>query len=98
MADRLDGGTDFVDGQLHPEFGSLVLDDEQQFVMRVRERLLRVQDAFQMQIIAVGHAPFERHLGSLARGVVGLAGHVTSAFLRYSTVSQRRLVTPSAMM
>jgi len=82
VADRLDGGTDFVDGQLHPEFGSLVLDDEQQFVMRVRERLLRVQEAFQMQIVAVGHAPFERHLGSLTRAVVGLAGHVTSAFLR----------------
>jgi len=29
VADCLDGGADFVDGQLHPEFGSLVLDDEQ---------------------------------------------------------------------
>jgi hypothetical protein len=31
-----DGRADLVDGELHPEFGGLVLDDEQQLVMRVR--------------------------------------------------------------
>ncbi len=85
-----------MDRKLHPELGGLVLDDEQQFVMRLRERLLRVQHAFQMKIVAVGHPSVERHLGALFGGIVGFISHVTSAFLRYSAVSQRLLITISA--
>jgi hypothetical protein len=32
-----------------------------------------------MQVVAIGHALGERHLGAFLRGVVGLAAHVTSA-------------------
>jgi hypothetical protein len=65
IVDGPDSGADFMDRQLHPEFGGLMLDDEQEFVVRLRQRLLRVQHPFQMQVIAVGHPPVERHLGAL---------------------------------
>ena len=96
VADRADRRTDLVDRQLHPQFRGLVLDDEQQFVMRARQRLLRVEHALEMQIVAVGHALLERHLRAFLGGIVGLAAHVTSAFLRYCGWSQRRLVMMSS--
>ena len=80
LADRRHGRADLVDGELHPELGGLVLDDEQQLVMRVRQRLLRVEHAFEMQVVAIGHAPGERHLRAFARRIVRLAAHVTAAF------------------
>ena len=60
-----DRRADLVDRQLHPQFRGLVLDDEQQFVMRARQRLLRVEHAVEMQIVAIGHALRERHLRRL---------------------------------
>ena len=59
-----------------------MLDDEEQFVMRARQRFLRVQHPFEMQIVAIGHAFGEGHLRAFLRGIVGLAAHVTSAFRR----------------
>src|SRR5438552_5082192 len=92
------GRTYCVDGELHPELGGVVLDDEQQFVVRGGERLLRVQHALQMQIVAVGHAPVERHLRTLVARIGGFAGHVTAALLRYSGASQRLLAMTSSIM
>jgi hypothetical protein len=45
-----------VDHQLHPQLGDLVLDDEQHLVVvRPAHRLLRLQQAVQPQVAAVGH-------------------------------------------
>ena len=90
LADRLHRRADLVDGELHPELRGLVLDDEEQLVMRRRQRLLRVEHALEMQVIAIGHAPGERHLRAFLGGIVGLAAHVTNAFFRYSALSHSR--------
>ena len=80
LADRKDRRAYLVDGELHPQFRGLVLDDEEQFVMRGGKRFLRLQHLFEMQIVAIGHASSERHLGAALGGIVGFAAHVTSAF------------------
>ena len=70
----------FVDHQLHPQLGRLVLDDEQHFVVvrRVRQRLLRRQQRVQLQVAAVAQAiaqvggdallPIGRWLGGSGHG------------------------------
>jgi hypothetical protein len=82
-------GTDFVDGQTHPQLGGLVLDDEQHLVMGVGPCLLRVQDQVQRQVIAIGHAPVKGHLRALAGGIIGGFGHG-------GLMWRRRGVLPSA--
>ncbi len=66
---------DLVDRQPHPQLRRLVLDDEQHLVMGVRQRRLGVEDTIEAQVVAIGHASREGHLGALAGGVVGLAAH-----------------------
>ena len=60
--------------QLHPQFAGLVLDDEEQLVVRVAQRVLRLEHAVEREIVAVAHA-----LGEVELGVVVLAHHVTAA-------------------
>jgi len=52
-----------------------VLDDEQKLVMRLRERALGVEDRVEREVIGVGHAPVEAHLGAVVGGIVR-GGHV----------------------
>jgi hypothetical protein len=40
-----------MDGKLHPEFGGLMLDDEQDFVVGRGERLLRIQNLVEPKIV-----------------------------------------------
>ena len=68
LADRALGRADLVDGELHPQFRGLVLDDEQQLVMGGTQRLLRVEHALEVQIVGIGHAVLERHLGAFRAG------------------------------
>ncbi|MCY1307809.1 hypothetical protein D9M70_577670 [compost metagenome] len=70
VADRADCGVDLVQRELHPELRRLMLDDEQHLVMGLRERLLRVEYLLQHEIVAVGHASLERHLGAFFRRIV----------------------------
>jgi len=72
-----------------------MLDDEQQFVVRRRQRLLRLQDLVEVQIIRIGHAPLQIHLRALLGRIIG-TGHVTRAFCRYFGASQQRLAITSA--
>jgi hypothetical protein len=65
---------DFVEGEFHPQFGGLVLDDEQEFVMGGAKRPLRGQDMVERKVVTVGHAPVKRHLRAFTGGIVGL-GH-----------------------
>ncbi len=63
-----------VQHQLHPQFRGLVLDDEQQLVLGVAQGMLRGQDRVEREVVAIGHASVEGHLGAFRRGVVGF-GH-----------------------
>ena len=51
--DQRHGGAQLVDDQLHPEFGGLVLDDEQHLVVPVRQRDLRAEQLVEVQVAAV---------------------------------------------
>eukprot|EP01031_Cornospumella_fuschlensis_P040600 gene40600-49501_t len=68
-------GVQFMQRKAHPQFGRLVLDNEQHFVMRAGQQALGIKDAVDLQIVAIGHAAVERHLRALAGGVIG--GHET---------------------
>src|SRR5450830_2027642 len=48
--------------QLHPEFAGLMLNDEQQFVVRCRQGFLRMQYLIQLQIISIAHGGTEIEL------------------------------------
>lgn len=49
------GRGDLVVHQLHPEFGGLVHDNEQQFIMAARQWFLGIKDAVELQIIRIAH-------------------------------------------
>jgi len=53
--DQRAGDGQLVNRQFHPEFGGLVLDDEQRLVMGGREQCLRVQDLVELEIVRIGH-------------------------------------------
>ena len=57
------GGLQLVQHQLHPQLAGLVLHDEQHLVVVGRERLLRVQDGVELQVVAVAHAVIKVELG-----------------------------------
>jgi hypothetical protein len=78
-----------VDEQLHPQLRDLVLDDEEEFVVvrRIGQRLLRRQEAVQLEVAAVGHPAFEVGVDALLEGALvvfdahggkGNAGRVSS--------------------
>ena len=56
--EETDGGAKLVDHQLHPQLRDLVLHDEQHLVVvrRIGDRVLRGQQAVQLQVAAVAHA------------------------------------------
>ncbi len=70
---RVACGVQFVQSKPHPEFRGLVLDDEQQLVMRGAQRVLGIEHGIKAKVIGIGHAPVERHLRAIAGGIVGIA-------------------------
>jgi urease accessory protein UreE len=77
-AQVVDHGVQLVQHQLHPQFAGLVLHDEQHLVMVGRERVLRVQDLFQAQVVAIAHGLGEVHLRAVPLGAFLFFGHVVS--------------------
>jgi len=53
--DQPAGRVQLVDRKLHPEFGGLVLDDEQRLVVGRRKQMLGVQNLVELEIIRIGH-------------------------------------------
>lgn len=53
-----DGGPEFVDDEFHPEFGCLVLDDEEGFVVvrGIGQGFLGGEDSFEVQVSVVIHS------------------------------------------
>src|SRR5579883_761557 len=72
VLDAEDRRLQLMDHQLHPELGRLMLDDEEHLVVIGRERLLRVEQAVEMEIIAIAHLAAEIGVGA-AGGRFGLA-------------------------
>ena len=77
----------FVQHELHPQLAGLMLDDEEHFVVRRREQLLRAKDGVELQVVAVAHAVAEVELRQFvlddllgrraaARGFVGVRREV----------------------
>ena len=64
MADR---GRQFVDNELEPQLGRLMLDDEQQLVVmpRLAEQFLRVEQPVQPQVAGVGQSVSEVPVNTL---------------------------------
>ena len=77
-ADLPDGGDDLVQAQLHPQFGGLVDDDEQHFVMAVGERALAGEQLGEAQIVRVGHRLAEIPVHVLAGEVDGVRNFIGS--------------------
>ena len=61
--DVMHGSRQLVQHQLHPQLAGLVLHNEQQFVVIGRQRLLRIQDGVELQVVAVAHVTAEVELG-----------------------------------
>ena len=72
---RVARGVQLMQRKAHPELRGLVLNDEQHLIMRARQQALGVENTVDLQIVAIGHAAVERHLSTLAGGVIG--GHET---------------------
>ncbi len=47
-----------------------MLNDEQQFVMRRRDRRLRVEHFFEMQVVGIGHLLAKGHFRAVRAGIV----------------------------
>ncbi|EAQ12631.1 hypothetical protein RB2654_15135 [Rhodobacterales bacterium HTCC2654] len=76
------GRLHLVQDQLHPKLARVVLDDEQQLVMRAGERVLLVEQGVEVEVIAIGHGPGHRHLGAFAAGIVCVAAHLSAFSLK----------------
>ena len=53
------GPLDLMQHQLHPQFGHLVDDDEEHFVMLLSQRSLAIEQPVQTEIAAIGHGLVE---------------------------------------
>ena len=60
----VDGGVEFVQAQLHPQFRDLMDDDEQHLVVLVGQRMLRIQQLVEIEVLRVaqGLAQVPMHL------------------------------------
>lgn len=69
----IDGGTEFVDHEFHPEFGCLMLNNKEHLIVMfwVGERFLCGEDTFEVEISGVIHAVRE----VLLDGVLERSGH-----------------------
>jgi hypothetical protein len=73
-----DRGRELVDDELHPQLRRLVLDDEQHLVVvhRLRQRVLRREQAREVEVAAVGEAIVQVRVDTgFQRALVGV-GHV----------------------
>jgi hypothetical protein len=66
-----------------------MLDNEQQLVMGLGQRFPSLENALEMEIIAIGHAPLKRYVGFLAGGSLGRVSHLNRAF-HYSIAPKRK--------
>ena len=58
-ADPADARPQFVDDELHPQLGGLMLDDEEHLVVVLAERCLGTEQRVELQVARVGHLPGE---------------------------------------
>jgi hypothetical protein len=59
VSDMSDRRLELVNGQLHPQLGRLVLDDEEHLVVVAGQRMLRIEQPVEMQIVAIAHLTAE---------------------------------------
>ncbi len=65
LGDMVDRGAQLVQHELHPQLAGLVLHDEEHFIVVGRERLLRIQDRVELQVVAIAHVAAEIELRAL---------------------------------
>ena len=87
---------ELVDGELHPQLGSLVLDDEHHLVVVARARLLRPEELVQVQVIAVAHRAGEIESRALGIRCVGHGGPWQEAVAQSSPFGKMPSSTPDA--
>ena len=69
---------------MKPDLGGLVLDDEQDLVVRVGPRVLGAQDGIEVQVLAVAELALHLQVGAFE---IGSAGHDSSFRMRRAAVA-----------